>query len=760
MNYTGKKIEEELDPKVLKVMKAIRLTETGNSIDAYTAKGDAGTSTGAFQFQDKTWKEWARKHLKDENAPKTKGNQNYVAYQQIKEFKDKGYSPIQVAAAWNAGEGSLKNDAWKNKVGTTTINGQKIRYDTPSYVNKFTGFLSGNTPQSQQKYYTPDNVVETPEQRQKKMAQYQTEQTQLDAEAKKANSIGGFLSNFGKSFVENIAPSEVGLGKTIAKLDSKPRNSYLEGIQTMSATQANLIKTISENEKLGKDTTKLKQIYNENIKQLETLQAGLDETNDLPSNQKALGQIGGTALDVLTAGQYGKATTGMAGGKLAIQGKNSFAVAKALDKVKIGNTIVKPTTSLTTKIATGAGLPELGKIGQQKATGILTKKGALNVAKGAGIGYGFDVTQGLQGLRGEDREGNKAFIPGLGTAIGAGIPAISETTQSVKNIVKPELKANKLIQQRKTELDKLDRLQTLKKTTEKGRERGIDVKKVLSETDVLHGSVDKTGNISTKGKGGAVEQYTKEFIDGNEAIVSDVLKKEGKSIAPGLIKQKLNKAVMDAGIEGKALVQARKAIDDELAGYSLRASQGGAIPLDTLHKAKIDKYNNINFFTESNTKKYDKTVAKALKELVETHTTNTDVKNINKELSKHFAVIDYLEKLDGRKVDGGKLGKYFAQTVGAIVGSHFGPVGAIVGAEAGGRLKGNLLSRVFSGKTGKTFPQAKAITDALEYKKAPPLELQSSNNLGNRQTNQAITNIPTKNPIPPIIPPKNVKGKK
>lgn len=199
--------------------------------------------------------------------------------------------------------------------------------------------------------------------------------------------------------------------------------------------------------------------------------------------------------------------------------------------------------------------------------------------------------------------------------------------------------------------------------------------------------------------------------------------------------------IKSAGIEGKALTNALKSVDDEMAGYLLRANEQGNIPVSVLHDAKIDKYNGINFFTEGATKKYDKTVAKALKELVEETTTSADIKKINEELSKHFAVIDYLNKLDNKKVDDGKLGKYFAQTVGAIVGSNFGPLGAIAGAEAGGMVKGGLMSRTFNGKTGKIPQQAEVIQKANRTIKAEPLALpqSKSKSLGSLEAAKGMT---------------------
>lgn len=122
----------ELDAGAVTLAKAIRQRESQGD---YNAVGDAGTSKGAYQWQPGNFQAGASKYGLDPNdfSPV---NQDKVAYYQVKELKDKGYTPEQVAAAWNAGEGKLKNDAWKQNVGVTTINGQQVKYDTPGYVNE------------------------------------------------------------------------------------------------------------------------------------------------------------------------------------------------------------------------------------------------------------------------------------------------------------------------------------------------------------------------------------------------------------------------------------------------------------------------------------------------------------------------------------------------------------------------------------------------------------------------------------------------
>jgi len=120
-----------MDQDVINLAKAIRQRESGGN---FSAVGDAGTSKGGYQWQPATWKEHSKKILGNENAEMTPENQNAVAYGMIKTWKDQGLNPAQIAAKWNSGS----ENGWENKVGTTTINGQKVKYNVPAYVKEVT----------------------------------------------------------------------------------------------------------------------------------------------------------------------------------------------------------------------------------------------------------------------------------------------------------------------------------------------------------------------------------------------------------------------------------------------------------------------------------------------------------------------------------------------------------------------------------------------------------------------------------------------
>lgn len=112
-----------LDKRIVALAKAIRQHESGGN---YQARGGSG-EFGAYQYMPATWQSWAKKYLGSSTAEMNKINQNKVAYFRIKEWKDQGYNPAQIAAAWNSG--SPHN--WQSKVG---VNKYGVRYNVPKYV--------------------------------------------------------------------------------------------------------------------------------------------------------------------------------------------------------------------------------------------------------------------------------------------------------------------------------------------------------------------------------------------------------------------------------------------------------------------------------------------------------------------------------------------------------------------------------------------------------------------------------------------------
>lgn len=117
-------MNEQLDPNVVNLAKAIRQTESKGDFNAQGASGE----WGAYQYTKGTWDEDNRAFgLNYEYGKATPEQQNEIAYKKLKKLKEQGYNPGQIASIWNSGKPN-----WEGNVG---VNKHGVRYDTPAYVD-------------------------------------------------------------------------------------------------------------------------------------------------------------------------------------------------------------------------------------------------------------------------------------------------------------------------------------------------------------------------------------------------------------------------------------------------------------------------------------------------------------------------------------------------------------------------------------------------------------------------------------------------
>lgn len=117
-----------LDQDVVNLAKAIRQTESGGNPKATGKSGEFG----AYQFTEPTWNAAAPKF--GINVPlqqSTLEQQNEVAYRLIKQWKDQGYNPGQIASMWNAGGDNPDAYLDPNFKGT---NQHGAQFDVPAYA--------------------------------------------------------------------------------------------------------------------------------------------------------------------------------------------------------------------------------------------------------------------------------------------------------------------------------------------------------------------------------------------------------------------------------------------------------------------------------------------------------------------------------------------------------------------------------------------------------------------------------------------------
>ncbi len=120
---------QQLDQDVVNLAKAIRQTESNGNFNARGASGE----WGGYQFTKGTWD----KYTKDAGISANWGEaspaqQNEVVYHKLKQWKDAGYNPGQIASMWNAGEAkpNAYRENWRG------VNEYGVAYDTPAYAEK------------------------------------------------------------------------------------------------------------------------------------------------------------------------------------------------------------------------------------------------------------------------------------------------------------------------------------------------------------------------------------------------------------------------------------------------------------------------------------------------------------------------------------------------------------------------------------------------------------------------------------------------
>lgn len=349
------------------------------------------------------------------------------------------------------------------------------------------------------------------------------------------------------------------------------------------------------------------------------------------------------------------------------------------------------------------------------------------------LARGAEITAGLSEVAG-------LAVPGF--AGKTKLPSAVRASSDVANAVREKLAQTQNESLRKSIEKEIFNIENNYQKLRKGNEYELDAgaasRKRIAETDVLSRAVDTDGKLRTTQPGGAVDQYYKQTLEGREGVVRENLVRAGDKVNVNKIRTELYTA-LDKNFEGADLVQALKRVEREIEGLLLRADEFGNIPLEKVHDAKINVTKNINYKTDSTPLiTYRKSLGNTYKRLVEDNSTavvelngkKNTVADINKELSKFYTDIERLRLLDGRNVKGSKLGKYFSQISGNLVGAMAGgavggpvgsAIGTIIGGEAAGFIKGRQMAGTFGRSTSRTAPPNPLLTAAKEAGQKQPV---------------------------------------
>lgn len=320
-----------------------------------------------------------------------------------------------------------------------------------------------------------------------------------------------------------------------------------------------------------------------------------------------------------------------------------------------------------------------------------------------------------------DVDSTSGIVSYVATALSAGLPKggalvsapdLKDLTKNLRITPTPDARINN---QANDILKVENKYSGLRKTNEQLGTKANDSRLRIAQSNVLEGAVDDTGRISTSE---AVKAYKAQTIDGAEDVVRKELEKEGAKINLKELELNLKANILDSGLEGGSLYTALKGVEKQLKGLAVRADAFGDVPLYKLQDAKISEYSTIDYMKKTSAI-YKKTLARTYKEAIESKS-SLPVREINAELSKFYGDIDRLTKLDGKIVEGGKLGKYGAQVVGTGVGMAGGSVlggggaalGGILGGEIAQRLKGRAMASTFNRGIDGGVPESPILSQA------------------------------------------------
>ena len=502
---------------------------------------------------------------------------------------------------------------------------------------------------------TPERPFDQPEDRSAKIRRLQEEASVSQREADRANSPLGFAKNFGRSLLDKVTGA-VDLGETIGETLATPfvaeqtsrADAYAAG------TQQELLKRIREKKGRGEDTSRLERAYNElagaKIDPKKTIEEALPSLSK--STAQVLGEVGLVGLDVLSAGTFGAAARGARTGALLPSAQSTVpTVAKGVEKLA------------------------------KEPVGLFTNEGARRVGTGGALGYGYDVASGLQA--GEENP----YAPGWGTLIGAGLPLTTEAIQSAKNIGSPE----KFVERRtKAFSDLFDGTVTTKKLATKMRDKGTNVAEVLAANDKYIPDVQDGKIVADKAL-----VNVQDDASALAKIIRGVIETDDRMVNVQQLRDQALQEIRGLKLRGDEYNRVRANILRDFDFYAEQyANAAGEVPLTLLDDIKKAKYENINW-NNPDLLTADRAVARAARRTIENNITSAPIRKLNAEVGKLYDAQEMLEKLQGRAIKGGRLGKYFARTFGIGIGGFQGPFGAIVGGVTGDILADAMQTSYF-----------------------------------------------------------------
>lgn len=200
----------------------------------------------------------------------------------------------------------------------------------------------------------------------------------------------------------------------------------------------------------------------------------------------------------------------------------------------------------------------------------------------------------------------------------------------------------------------------------------------------------------------------------SEKLKSDQAKKFDLLTIGEKAKQELKGSIKNATEYKKSAQEIDQYIADEI------ESNGRVVNAETLNAIKQGMwsvgYDALRPTAKSNARK----IGFIAKETIESAFPDANIKQLNELTGKYATLSDLLENAQGRVVQGGRLGKYFARTIGAVAGSGVPIIGPMAGQYLGGKASEFIaaperMSKIASKKAQKAGIVGKSYKDVINY---------------------------------------------
>ncbi len=270
-----------------------------------------------------------------------------------------------------------------------------------------------------------------------------------------------------------------------------------------------------------------------------------------------------------------------------------------------------------------------------------------------------------------------------------------------------------------------DRYVSVSNAVDAAKGKGFSPLEDIASDDRFIPEIDKSGTIDASKAIKNLNDYVKPIAQAERAAIEA----EGKSVSYDAFQKSVFDELNSSSLRERGAsydtIQSRVAKDLEV--YKREFAKEGTIDLTKLDDIKDAKYRIANWNNED-AQIADKIVARAARETIINNVENADIKALNDKMSQYYSARDVLDAMDNKKVQGGRLGTYFARTIGSIVGSHFGPLGGIVGAGAGDLIQGAMMKGKFGPQNaGINLEAPEILKSTKESLSTPPLQLKSQN---------------------------------